>query len=152
MTSNGSSDDLDALYRALRQAGQRLTPGRSMVLAVLASQNGHLTAEEILDAIRPEYPHVNLSTIYRTLDRLCQLGLVTETDLGGGARRFELAGQSPHHHLICRVCGVTIEIDDGAFEPVREHVRERYGFEAAMSHVAIFGTCHQCRDVSIDGS
>ena len=138
------SSDIHALQEALRRSGQRLTPQRMMVLSALAEQESHVTAETILELVRPEYPYINLSTIYRTLDLLVELSLVAETDLGGGVRQFELLGARPHHHLICQRCGGTIEIGDETLQPLRERLQTHYGFEARMDHFAIFGVCRQC--------
>jgi len=140
------SSDLEALQEALRNSGQRLTPQRMMVLSALAEQESHVTAEAILDLVRLEYPYINLSTIYRTLDLLVELGLVAETDLGGGVRQFELVGAHPHHHLICQRCGHTIEIGDETLQPLRNRLQSHYGFEARMDHFAIFGVCQACRE------
>lgn len=137
--------NIQDLENSLRQAGQRLTPQRVMVLSVLAERAGHMTADEILDLVRREYPYVNLSTIYRTLDLLADLGLVAETDLGEGVRQFELVGSTPHHHLICQRCGETIEVGDDILRPLRERLQEQYGFDARMDHFAIFGVCHACQ-------
>lgn len=109
---------------------------------------GHITAEQILERIRPRYPYLNLSTVYRTLDLLTSLGLVTETDVGEGARAFELIGSRPHHHLICQGCGITVEIDDSVLEPLRERLLQQYGFAARMEHFAIFGLCAKCQAAS----
>jgi Fur family transcriptional regulator, ferric uptake regulator len=138
------SSDIQALQEVLRRSGQRLTPQRMMVLAALAEQDGHITAETILELVRPEYPYINLSTIYRTLDLLVELALVAETDLGSGVRQFELLGPHPHHHLICQRCGGTIEIGDETLQPLRERLQTHYGFEARMDHFAIFGMCKAC--------
>jgi Fur family ferric uptake transcriptional regulator len=140
------SSDIQALQEVLRRSGQRLTPQRMMVLAALAEQDGHITAETILELVRPEYPYINLSTIYRTLDLLVELALVAETDLGSGVRQFELLGPHPHHHLICQRCGGTIEIGDETLQPLRERLQTHYGFEARMDHFAIFGVCKACRE------
>ncbi len=138
--------DVRELQAALKRAGQRLTPQRMMVLSVLAEQGGHMTAEEIFDLVRLEYPYLNLSTVYRTLDLLVSLGLVVETDLGGGVRQFEVLGSEPHHHLICQRCGAAVEIADDVLEPLRRRLDEAYGFQARMDHFAIFGVCADCRD------
>lgn len=139
------TDNIRELQDVLKRAGQRLTPQRMMVLSVLAGQDGHMTAEEILDLVRREYPYLNPSTVYRTLDLLVELGLVAATDLGEGVRQFELVGSEPHHHLICRHCGATIEIGDDLLQPLRERLQEEYAFVARMDHFAIFGVCRECQ-------
>lgn len=146
------TSEIDELQDVLRRAGQRLTPQRMMVLSALAQQDGHVTAETILELVRPEYPYINLSTIYRTLDLLIELGLVAETDLGGGVRQFELMGTRPHHHLVCQRCGTAIEIDDETLQPLRERLQTLYGFEPRMDHFAIFGICRHCRESDSDSS
>jgi Fur family ferric uptake transcriptional regulator len=114
-----------------------------MILAVLAESGGHLTAEAIHEHVRREYPYINLSTVYRTLETFRDGGIVSETDLGGGVRRFELIDR-PHHHLICLQCGQMQELEAGALEPVRHLLAERHGFQARLDHMAIFGLCRAC--------
>ncbi len=140
------ASDIDELQEALRRSGQRLTPQRMMVLSALAEQDGHVTAETILELVKPDYPYINLSTVYRTLDLLVELGLVAETDLGSGVRQFEILGSHPHHHLICQRCGETIEIGDETLQPLRERIQTLYDFEPRMDHFAIFGVCRHCRE------
>jgi Fur family ferric uptake transcriptional regulator len=132
------------LHKVLREAGQRLTPQRLMILDVMSSTEGHVTAEEIYERVRDTYPYINVSTVYRTLEALKELGLVTETDLGRGLRQFELRNRRQHHHLVCKRCGSIEELEDVVFEPVRQYVRERYGFQAHLEHHAIFGLCSAC--------
>jgi Fur family ferric uptake transcriptional regulator len=146
------TSDIDELQDVLRRSGQRLTPQRMMVLSALAQQGGHVTAETILEMVRPDYPYINLSTVYRTLDMLVELGVVAETDLGGGVRQFELLGAQPHHHLICQRCGTTIEVGDEVLQPLRERLQNLYDFEPRMDHFAIFGICARCRDLMADPS
>ena len=139
-------NDIQELHEVLRKAGQRLTPQRMMVLSVLTERGGHMSAEEILAMIRQEYPYLNLSTVYRTLDLFVELGLVAQTDLGEGVRQFELVGSHPHHHLICQRCGDIIEVSDDLLGPLRQTLREQFGFKARMDHFAIFGICRSCRE------
>lgn len=133
------------LRATLRRAGLRATPQRLRVLATLTEHQGHLTAEEIATHAQVSDPQLNLSTVYRTLDRLIERGLVVVTDLGEGVREFELLDSPPHHHLICQRCGSALQIGDEVFEPLRQQLRERYGFDPRMDHFAIFGICQDCR-------
>jgi Fur family ferric uptake transcriptional regulator len=146
------STELSQLHDALRRLGQRVTPQRTMVLSTLSERGGHLTAEEILEQVQRDHPYVNLSTVYRTLDLLVEIGLVAETDLGCGVRQFELVGAVRHHHLICQRCGQTDEISDALLQPLREQLQQEYGFEARMDHFAIFGVCRHCREAASDPS
>ncbi len=131
------------ISRLLRQAGQRPTPQRLMILAILAGSDGHVTAESIHAQVRRDYPHLNLSTVYRTLELFRDHGIVSETDLGGGVRQFELLDR-PHHHLICLNCGHMQELDAEVLTPVQEYALRHYGFHARLDHLAIFGQCRAC--------
>lgn len=129
----------------LRRAGQRVTPQRLVILGALVP-GGHLAADEVFARVEGQLPGVNRSTVYRTLELFSELGLVSVTDLGGGARQYELLDQ-PHHHLICHRCGGAIEMDDALVEPMREAIRARYGFAPQVDHLALFGFCVECQNV-----
>ncbi len=137
------------LSAALRAAGQRPTPQRLLILEAMGTTTGHLTADEIYQRVQERYPNINLSTVYRTLDALQDLGIVMETNLGEGRREFELCEHGQHHHLVCKECGAVEVIDDDAFAPVRAYSLQRYGFQADVEHVAIFGLCRACSGVVV---
>jgi Fur family ferric uptake transcriptional regulator len=126
----------------LRRVGQRATPQRLVILGAL-TPGEHLSADDVFARVEPLLPAVNRSTVYRTLELFRDLGLVSVTDLGGGARRFELM-DDPHHHLICHRCGAILELDDDLVDPLREEIRARYGFVPAIDHLALFGFCAAC--------
>lgn len=90
-----------------------------------------------------QLPGMNRSTVYRALDLFSDLGLVSATDLGGGARQFELVEQ-PHHHLICHRCGGVLEMNDALVRPLRDAIQEAYGFSPIINHLALFGFCREC--------
>jgi len=133
------------LVQSLRQAGHRLTPQRESVLAVVAASDGHLTAEEIIARVRQRYPYLNKSAVYRSLDLLTRLGLVTQTDLGHGHVEYELRSHPHHHHLICRRCKHVQQIDHAMFAQLGKKLESDFGFQADLDHFAIFGTCKKCQ-------
>jgi Fur family transcriptional regulator, ferric uptake regulator len=137
------TDNLAYLADRLRAIGQRATPQRLMILGALETGE-HLTADEVYCRIAGLSPVINRSTVYRTLELFRDLGMVSETDLGGGVRQFELLDQRRHHHLVCHECGAIIEIDDSLIEPLREQALQRYGFSADIAHLALFGRCRLC--------
>lgn len=128
----------------LRRLGIRVTPQRLLVLEAL-TQGGHRTADEVQQWVATRYPGMNLATVYRTLDMLTEVGLVAQTDLGGGAASYELVGDSPHHHLICVTCGQMTEIGDETIGDLRTRLLATHGFQMRSRHLAIFGLCHVCR-------
>lgn len=135
----------NVLADRLRRAGQRVTPQRLVILGALLP-GSHLTADDVFARVEGQLPGVNRSTVYRTLELFSELGLVSVTDLGGGARQYELLDQ-PHHHLICHRCGDAIEMDDTLIEPMRRAIRARYGFAPQVDHLALFGFCAECQSL-----
>jgi len=133
------------LIEDLRQQGYRLTPQREMVLEAVHESQGHVSAEEIYARVQARNPYVHISTVYRTLELLKQLHIVCEIDLGGGYVCYELAGERRHHHLICQECGEVLEVDDEALASLKDTLRQEYGFEAHLDHLAISGCCHSCQ-------
>jgi len=129
----------------LSELGYRLTPQRIMVLSAIEDSDDHISAEEIYAQIVVKYPNVNISTVYRTLELLKRLGLVTETDLGGGRVRYHSAEKGHHHHLVCQKCGTMIDIDESTLARLQDVLLHRYNFSARLSHVAIFGLCERCQ-------
>ena len=135
-----------SLLEALREQGYRLTPQRMMVLEAIEASHDHVSAEEIHARARRQYPYLNISTVYRTLELLKDKGLVAETDLGGGRFLYHPTGKAQHHHLVCRRCGNVRDIDIGALEELRRELKTQHAFNAELEHIAIFGTCAHCED------
>ena len=86
----------------LRDRGYRMTPQRQIIMDVICEAEGHTTLPEILSSVQQKAPQINPATVYRTLHFLHETGLVAKTELVPGEVVYELAGHSPHHHLICR--------------------------------------------------
>jgi Fur family ferric uptake transcriptional regulator len=129
--------------RTLQEQGYRLTPQRTLVWDVLRGQEDHLSAEQICARVQETFPHVNLSTVYRTLELLVGLGLVRETHLGPGRRFFEIEEEVPHHHLVCETCGAVVHVHDEDLPGLGAAVETRSGF--ALREVTVFGICRDCR-------
>jgi Fur family ferric uptake transcriptional regulator len=129
---------------ALRASGYRVTPQRQLVLEAVTRLE-HATPEEIYAEVRQTAVGVNVSTVYRTLELLEQVGLVTHTHLGHGAHRYHLAAEAKHIHLVCRVCGGITELDQAAVGPLVKSLDADYGFETDVGHLTVFGTCGRCR-------
>jgi len=115
-----------------------------MILSAIESSDDHISAEEIYAQVAAKYPQVNISTVYRTLELLKHLGLVTETDLGEGRVRYHPADKGHHHHLVCTECGAVIDLDESVLSPVKDVLLREYGFIADLRHLAIFGRCTKC--------
>lgn len=139
MTMTGSPE----LSETLRAKGYRITPQRQLVLdAVVALQHG--TPDEICGEVQRTAPGVNLSTVYRTLELLEELGLVTHAHLGHGAPTYHSAASDDHLHLVCRVCGAVTETDVSLADALVQRLAEQHGFETDVAHFAIYGRCKGC--------
>lgn len=138
-------DRQNSIAELLRELGCRLTPQRVMILSIVQSSRGHLSAEEIHARVREQYPYVDISTVYRTLELLKELHLVTETNLGHGRAVYELRDAEPHHHAVCRGCGGILDLDHTLLKPLQIALQEQYGFAADIDHFAIFGLCQNCQ-------
>ncbi len=132
--------------QVLRGRGYRLTPQRMMVVEALHGADKHVSAEEIYAQVKAKYPYANISTVYRTLDLLKELGLVTEIALGDGCVRFHPAEKGHHHHLVCQKCGKMIDLPESALAQLEAALYDMYQFKADLKHMAVFGLCSQCQD------
>lgn len=134
----------------LHARGYRVTPQRTLVLAAI-NDLGHATPEEILVRVQAESPKVNLSTVYRTLEVLEDVGLVTHAHLGHGSPTYHSVDDEVHIHLVCRQCdGIDSIPVDSAREFLTTLERER-GFATDVGHMAIHGVCRSCREGSDGG-
>jgi Fur family transcriptional regulator, ferric uptake regulator len=128
----------------LRARGYRVTPQRQLVLEAV-TQLEHGTPEEICATVQQTARGVNISTIYRALELLEQLGLVTHTHLGHGAPRYHLAAEAEHVHLVCSECGRITQIGPEEVAPLVTGLAAKYGFETDVGHLTVFGRCADCR-------
>ncbi|CAG6392396.1 Nickel uptake regulator, Fur family [Actinacidiphila cocklensis] len=133
----------------LRRRGYRLTPQRQLVLEAVDCLE-HATPDDILSEVRRTASGVNISTVYRTLELLEELGLVSHAHLGHGAPTYHLADRHDHMHLVCRDCDVVTEADVDIAAPLGERLRAEFGFETDMKHFAIFGRCRDCTAKAAD--
>ena len=112
----------------LREQGYRLTPQRNLIWEVLRDAGRHMTAEEVAAEVRGTLPDVNVSTVYRTLELLVSLDLVTETKLGSARSYFEVSPDPGHHHFICERCGAVGHFGDDLFAPLYQALEAGDGF------------------------
>jgi Fur family ferric uptake transcriptional regulator len=131
------------LQRELRARGYRLTPQRQLVLDAVR-RLGHSTPDELATEVQRIAPSVNITTIYRTLELLEQVGLVRHAHLDHGAPTYHPA-ENEHVHLVCRGCGSVLEESTDLVADLVGRLRGERGFEVDVGHITIFGTCEQCQ-------
>lgn len=131
--------------RKLNRLGYRLTPQRQMILMAVEGAPGHISAEEIYAQVRARYPQMNISTVYRTLELVKELGLVAGTDFGDGRVRYSCVGKGHHHYLVCQKCGEIMDIEESTVSPLWAEIQRKYNFRVDMKYIAFFGLCPRCQ-------
>jgi Fur family ferric uptake transcriptional regulator len=135
----------DELASRLHSLGYRLTPQRQLVLQAV-EKLGHATPDEILAEVQQHASAVNVSTIYRTLEVLEELGLVRHAHLSDRAPTYHSVTDHVHFHLVCRNCHHVVSVDPEVLAPFAGRLREEQGFVIDVGHLAIFGECVECED------
>ena len=143
MTMAQPSDLSPSLPDALRAKGYRITPQRQLVLEAVSTLR-HGTPDEICAEVQRTAVGVNLSTVYRALELLEQLGMVTHTHLGHGAPTYHAATGVDHLHLVCRDCGTVTETDVALADALVAQLAAQHGFDTDVAHFAIYGRCKGC--------
>ncbi len=138
-----------------RGHGYRITVPRQVVLNVLSRTDKHLSAEEVFIAVRKIYPAIGLTTVYRTLELLVEMGIVAKFDFGDNRARYELAegpkGVRHHHHLVCSKCGRVIDYTDFIDEEkellarTEKGLSDKYNFKITHHMIQFYGLCDMCR-------
>jgi Fur family ferric uptake transcriptional regulator len=140
-----SEDRAAAILERLRDHGGRVTrPRRIVIDAMLAAPEHHLTGPDVVAAVRRSHPDFYESTVYRTLDRLVELGAVERLHLGPGPAVFHLAAGHAHHHLVCDQCGAVVEIDGSLLGSLARRVRAEHGFVLRPEATTLGGRCASC--------
>ena len=139
-----SAQLVEEIVGRLAEEGGRRTAARYAIVRTLVDAKGHVTADEVAAAVQREFPSVNISTVYRTLDTLEELGVVDHVHLGHGRAVYHLA-DADHQHLYCERCEHIEELPTDKLKPFLRMVERDYGFEVDRRHFAIVGICSKCR-------
>ena len=142
-TSSPSDPKGPDLADQLRSRGLRLTPQRQLVLDAVTLL-GHSTPDQVHAAVAQKAAGVNITTVYRTLELLEELGLVTHAHLSHGAPTYHAVGEQQHVHLVCRACGGVDEVEPELLAPLAHTLRQSRSFVVDIGHVALFGVCAGC--------
>jgi Fur family ferric uptake transcriptional regulator len=128
------------LHERLRASGHRLTKQRELVLAAV-EKLGHATPDQVHAEVSRTAPTVNLSTVYRALDVLSELGLVRHAHLSDRAPTYHPAAGEEHAHFICRGCGRQVSVSRESMHAALGSVAAEIGFEPDYGHLTVFGWC-----------
>src|SRR4029450_4987764 len=134
--------DLDRL----RPPGGKRSGKRDFIVNVFLQQEGHLSADDLVERIRQADHRISRATIYRTLQWMVDAGIARKVDFGEGRFRFEHSYRHPrHYHLICKTCNRSFEFLSSDIEALVEEVAAARGFTPRQSVLQIHGTCEACR-------
>ena len=133
------------MLAGIRAAGGRATPARRAIVEVLVGGRGHqhLTADEVARRVQEVLPDVALSTVYRSMEALEELGFVEHLHLGHGPAVYHLADE-PHLHLLCEGCGGVTELPASTLDAIGGEIRRRHAFQIEPRHFALAGRCEGC--------
>ncbi len=141
------SDRVDLWLESLQASGCRLTAPRRAIVTLLAETPHALGPIEVYDLARASYPRLGLVTVYRTMEKLEELGLLQRVHLPDGCHRYLPAAQGHQHLLLCTDCGLMRYVSGDDFKRLADNVSQKTGFEVTDHWLQLFGLCPDCSAV-----
>lgn len=124
--------------------GMKNTSQRALILGFV--RQGHLGADEIYQLAREKQPRLSLSTVYRTLRRLKELGVIEELYFNELHHHYEMKTSPESCHLICIKCGKVMEFDYKLNSRIKSRIIREKGFLVTSSEIQMVGYCPECRE------
>jgi Fur family transcriptional regulator, ferric uptake regulator len=143
MGERAAASSVEGVLAMVRARGGRATASRRVLLEVLFEGGEHRTAEALAEAVQARAPEVHISTIYRNLEDLEDLGVVVHSHLGHGPATYQLTSAA-HAHFLCESCGAMVEAPAELFAGLAALARDQFGFYIDPRHFAIQGRCSRC--------
>ncbi|WP_137144607.1 Fur family transcriptional regulator [Mycolicibacterium sp. CR10] len=122
----------------------RATRQRAAISALLENLEDFRSAQDLHDELRRRGEGIGLTTVYRTLQHMAATGAVDTLRTDTGESVYRLCSEHHHHHLVCRACGSTVEIQGGQVEAWAAQVAREHGFSDVSHTIEIFGICSSC--------
>ena len=139
-------DSFSTYLERLRPAGGKRSSKRDLIVNVFLRQEGHLSADDLVEIMRHDNHKISRATVYRTLQWMVEAGIARKVDFGEGRFRFEHSYRHPRHfHLICKTCNQSSEFLSSDIEGFVEEIAAERGFAARQSVLQIYGTCEECQ-------
>lgn len=138
---------LSSIYRKLEEGSKRLTPQRELVIRIFAEHPGeHLSAEEIHQLVKKDFQDIGLATVYRSLELLTDLDILTRISFDDGRARYEFNQEETHHHhhLVCIRCGKVDEYTEDLLESLEGRILQERGFQVLDHELKFYGLCRGC--------
>ncbi|MFV9635904.1 Fur family transcriptional regulator [Mycobacterium neumannii] len=124
--------------------GVRATRQRAAIADLLENVDEFRSAQELHDELRRRGEGIGLTTVYRTLQQMAAAGVVDTLRTDTGESVYRRCSEDHHHHLVCRACGSTVEIQGGDVEAWTADIARQHGFSDVSHTIEIFGVCGQC--------
>lgn len=137
--------ELEESIASLRQAGVRITPQRQAILRYLISSHTHPTADEIYQALSPDFPNISVATIYNNLRVFKDIGIVKELTYGDSSSRFDFNTHN-HYHIICEQCGKIVDFQYPQLNEIERLAQHMTDFDVTYHRMEIYGVCKECQD------
>ena len=139
-----SHPTIESTLDEIRAHGGRVTPARRAVLSAILETGGHhFTAAEIFTAVERTSPQPDRATVYRTLELLTEIGLLTPLQLDGDAAVYHRTDHQ-HGHLVCKTCGAIVEMPAATLTRMRRTLLRQTGFTIDADRFALSGICARC--------
>jgi Fur family peroxide stress response transcriptional regulator len=135
--------DDESLIDLFRQCRLRATGQRLAIMKTLMESKSHLSADELYQKLKSSHPTLSMSTVYKTLQMMAQIGAVMTIETGPGCQKFD-AGSRPHHHAICSSCGRIIDVDFNTYPVPLNKDNLIPGFMVQKVKVYFNGLCEDC--------
>lgn len=135
---------LDSIIAAIRAGGGRMSSTRRVVLSALFAAEGPVSADYIADGLGGRMVRSEVSSVYRALERLEELGAVRHVHVAHGPGLYALEGDTPLEYLVCERCDRVDTVDAALLDRVRAEIHETFGYEARFSHFPIVALCRAC--------
>jgi Fe2+ or Zn2+ uptake regulation protein len=143
---------IDEITSRLRGAGLRVTATRVSVLAVLDESHDHPRVDQIIERVRGSGVSISTQATYDVCEALHRVGLARKLEPAGGPVRYESRTGDNHHHLVCRSCGIAVDVDCAVGEAPCLDPSDAHGFAVDEAEVVYWGLCPSCRRVTASGS
>jgi Fur family ferric uptake transcriptional regulator len=138
-------NELQVLRDHIHKNGLKDTPQREEILSFLLKTDGHLSPEEIFEALRKRDPKLGRATVFRTLKLLEECGLASKVIFADGRSKYERAHGRPHHdHMICVDCQDALEFESPEIERIQDKLAAERGFKVLWHRHELFGRCRRC--------
>ncbi len=144
ISNNSKKLDKDEVYSALSNVGAKVTSQRALILRIIRQAQGHLDADEILRQSKISQPRISLSTVYRTLRTLKNLGLVDEVHIDDLHHHYEAKSSDEHYHLVCLECGQVIEFEIPLIKQIKKAISDIGDFKLIDTELIATGYCSEC--------